>query len=200
MGAAVDLIGRSGGDWIHCDVMDGNFVPHITFGHKMVADIRARSALPLDVHLMVADPERLVDDFIDAGATGVTFHVEACVHAHKLVRRIQARGCLAGVSLVPSTPVAALEELAECVDQVLVMSVDPGAGGQAFIERSLDRIAALAALRAARGKKFRIAVDGGVNRGTAAAIRAAGADALIVGSAFFKAADPKAELVALRGD
>lgn len=160
----------------------------------MVADLRKKSALFFDAHLMTVEPESLVDAFMDAGADAVTFHVEACVHAHSLVQRIQSRGKKAGVSIVPSTPVAAIEELMRYVDLVLVMTVNPGFGGQKLIARCVEKVAEIAAFRKREGLSFDIAVDGGVNDATAAEVIEAGADILVMGSAFFESEDPEALL------
>jgi ribulose-phosphate 3-epimerase len=195
---AVRLIESSGGDWIHLDVMDGRFVPTITFGPKMVADIRPRTRLPLDVHLMVEDPASLVEAFVKAGSDFLTFHAEAAVHAHRLAEKIRSLGCRPGVSIVPSTPLSAIEELLPFVDLVLVMTVDPGFGGQGLIGGCLDKARRLAALRAERGLSFRISLDGGVNAGTYSACAASGADVFVMGSAFFASPDPAAELLLAR--
>jgi ribulose-phosphate 3-epimerase len=198
MAAGLALVESSGADWVHLDIMDNRFVPNLSFGPKMVADLRPRTRLPLDVHLMTLSPEDLADPFIKAGADWLTFHLEASVHAHRLVERIRSAGIHPGVSIVPSTPAAALEELLPLVDLVLVMTVNPGFGGQSLIPSCLEKAARLARWRKERGFGFRISLDGGVNRGTMAACAASGADVLVMGSAFFGAADPRAELLAAR--
>jgi ribulose-phosphate 3-epimerase len=199
LGSAVDAVGRSGADWVHLDVMDGRFVPNLTFGPKMVSDLRGRTGLPFDVHLMTEKPEDLVGSFAAAGADYLTFHIEACTHAHRLVQAIRGLGKKPGISLVPSTPADAVAELLGDVDQVLVMTVNPGFGGQEIIARCLEKVRRLAELRRERGASFLISVDGGVNESTAPAVRAAGADVLIAGSAFFAAADPAGLVARLRG-
>jgi ribulose-phosphate 3-epimerase len=170
--------------------MDGRFVPALTFGPKMAADLRPRTRLPLDVHLMTVEPERLAPAFIEAGADSLTFHLEAAPHAHRLAETIRASGAKPGISIVPSTPASLLSELLPVVDLVLVMTVDPGAGGQALIPSCLQKCAILAAERKARGLSFLISVDGGINQGTAGLASAAGADILVMGSALFSAPDP----------
>lgn len=196
---AVRLAEESGSDWIHLDVMDGSFVPNLTFGPKMVADIRKLTNLPLDVHLMIERPEQLVDEFIAAGADHITFHTEASVHIHRLIGKIHDAGKKAGLSIVPSTPVAVLNEMLPSVDIVLVMTVNPGFGGQSLIDSCLKKIRDLAGMRTKNSHSYHVAVDGGINRSTVESVRDAGADVLISGSAFFGSDNPKAEVTYFRG-
>ena len=193
IGRAVDLIEESPGAWIHMDVMDGDFVPNITFGHKMVSDVRKKTHLPLDVHLMVSHPDTQVRNFCAAGADTLTFHIEAAVHAHRIVQEIREREVKPGISLVPSTPVSHLREILPFIDLVLVMSVNPGFGGQSIIRECIDKVRDLARIREERGLSFLISVDGGINRHTSLGVIEAGADVLICGSAFFGAEDPQEE-------
>lgn len=188
--AGIETIERTAAEWIHLDVMDGHFVPPITFGPKMVKDIRSRTRRFLDVHLMIDEPGQHVDAFIEAGADGITFHAEAEVHAHRLVQRIRNKNVSPGVAIVPSTPIAAISELLSEIDLLLVMTVNPGYGGQSLIPRCLEKVGEAAAIRADRGLSFRIQVDGGINVVTASQARAAGVDVLVSGSSFFAAADP----------
>jgi ribulose-phosphate 3-epimerase len=194
MASAVALVASSGADWVHLDVMDGRFVPNLTFGPKMASDLRSRSGLPFDVHLMTLEPDRLVASFAEAGADWITFHIEAAVHAHRLCSTIRAAGARPGVSLVPSTPLSSLEEILPFVDLVLVMTVNPGFGGQDLIPSCLDKVRRLSKMREERGLAFRISVDGGVNRVTLPGVVAAGTDIVVLGSAFFGSSDPAAEV------
>lgn len=198
MGQAVERITAAGADMVHCDVMDGVFVPNITFGIKMIADIRKHTTLPLDVHLMIVQPEKYVEKFVAASADYVTIHVEATDVLRETLQKIRSLGCKCGAVISPDTPVSALEDCIGLCDMVLLMSVYPGFGGQGFIERSMDRLRELKALRDAKNPSVLIEIDGGVGVNNAAAIRAAGADVLVAGSAVFGAADYRAAMDALR--
>ncbi len=194
MGEAVQNVERWGADYVHCDVMDGMYVPNITFGQGMVAALKKYTSLPLDVHLMIAAPERYVEGFVEAGADIVTFHVEACTHQHRTLQAIRKSGARAGLVLNPGTPVETLDYLYEEVDMILFMSVNPGFGGQAFIPSVLRKVERAASEIQKRGLTVDIEVDGGVNDKNAPSLISAGANVLVAGNAIFLAPDP-AEMV-----
>ncbi|MCR4680707.1 MAG: ribulose-phosphate 3-epimerase [Bacteroidales bacterium] len=194
----IQMLNRSKADWIHLDIMDGVFVPNISFGIPVVKAVRALSKKPLDTHLMIVQPERYIHAFKEAGADMLTVHWEACTHLHRTIYQIKEEGMLAGVALNPHTPVAGLEDVINDLDMVLIMSVNPGFGGQKFIPRALDKIKALREMIDRNGSEALIEVDGGVCRDNIAAIVNAGADALVAGSAVFKAENPQEEISILK--
>lgn len=194
----VKAIEAAGADYVHVDVMDGRFVPNITIGPLVVEAVKRATTLPLDVHLMIVEPEKYIDDFAKAGAAIITVHQETCPHLHRTLQQIRNAGAKPSVVLNPSTPLSAIEEVLGEVSQVLLMSVNPGFGGQAFIPSTVDKVKRLRAMLDARGLAVDIEVDGGINPTTAKQVVAAGANVLVAGNAVFKAPDYKAAIAALR--
>lgn len=190
LGHDIDMINRSDAQWIHCDVMDGVFVPNISFGFPVIKAVSRLTDKPLDVHLMIVNPQNYIGQVRDSGAAIMNIHQEACIHLERTIQAIKGAGMKAAVTLNPSTPVIMLEDVIADLDMVLLMSVNPGFGGQAFIENTVAKIGRLKKLIAESGSKAIIEVDGGVNSETAPRLAAAGADALVSGSAVFNAPDP----------
>jgi ribulose-phosphate 3-epimerase len=190
----------AGADYVHVDVMDGRFVSNITIGPFIVEAIKRATALPLDVHLMIEAPERYIEDFAKAGSSIITVHAEATNHLHGVVQTIKKFGVRAGVSINPATPVTAIEEIIADVDLVLVMSVNPGFGGQSFIPASLDKIRSVRALMSERGLKAELEVDGGIKAGNIKEAAMAGADVFVSGSGIFGAGDYKRTIAAMRAE
>ena len=191
LGDAVAAAERGGADLIHVDVMDGHFVPNITIGPPVVKSLKRVATVPLDVHLMITDPDKYIGAFADAGAAMISVHVEVLPHLHRTIQAIKALGCKAGVVLNPSTPVVAISEVAGDVDFVLVMSVNPGFGGQTFIPRSESKVAEVRALLDRAGNAGLIEIDGGIDIGTVGRVVKAGARMLVAGSAIFGSTDPE---------
>ncbi|WP_394583628.1 ribulose-phosphate 3-epimerase [Cytobacillus firmus] len=199
LGEEIKDVERGGADYIHVDVMDGHFVPNITIGPLIVDAIRPVTKLPLDVHLMIEDPDSYIEAFANAGADYITVHAEACRHLHRTVHFIKSFGVKAGVVLNPATPVNIIEHVIEDIDMVLLMCVNPGFGGQKFIPSVLPKIAAVKKLADAKGLNIEIEVDGGVNEETAQLCIEAGANVLVAGSAIYNQKDRAAAIAALKG-
>jgi ribulose-phosphate 3-epimerase len=185
LGSSLDVIRERGGDMVHIDVMDGHFVPNLTIGPPVIRELRKRSTLPFDVHLMVTNPAEQAEWFIEAGADYLTFHIEAERHAHRLLSRICSAGIKAGISVVPSTPISLLQDVLPFVDLVLVMTVNPGFGGQTMIASCLEKVRDLKKIKRDRGLSYIVSVDGGVNAATLPSVLDAGTDLVVSGSAFF---------------
>lgn len=189
LGEDVSSIEKGGADLIHVDVMDGHFVPNISFGAAVMKSLNGKTELPYDVHLMIENPDKYLEDFVTDKTEYITVHQEACIHLHRTVQHIKGLGIKAGVSINPATSLTMIEEILDDIDLVLIMSVNPGFGGQKFIPSALSKIERLAKIREERGLKFKIEVDGGVTLNNAAQIANAGADILVAGSAVFGADD-----------
>jgi ribulose-phosphate 3-epimerase len=194
----VRAVEAAGADWLHLDVMDGHFVPNITFGPALVKAIKRVATRPLDVHLMIAPADPFLAAFAEAGADVITVHPEASPHLHRTLQAIRALGCKAGVALNPATPISSVKWVLDSTDLLLAMTVNPGFGGQAFIENQLGKIAALRRLIDSAGRDIRLEVDGGITPATAPRVRAAGADVLVAGTAVFGAPDYAAAIAALK--
>jgi len=198
LGDEISAVEAAGADWIHIDVMDGHFVPNISMGPFVVKAVKKTTKLPLDVHLMITHPDQFIPEFIQNGADSISVHVEACVHMNRTVDLIKSSGCRAGVVLNPATPLSDLEFILEYVDFVLIMSVNPGFGGQSFIKNSLDKVRLLKEMITARGLSTLIQIDGGVNEDNIKQIADAGADVFVAGSAIFGQKDYKKIISALK--
>lgn len=198
LGKEVAAVETAGADWIHIDVMDGRFVPNITYGPIIVAACKRATSLPLDVHLMIEKPEEIIPAFAEAGADYISVHAETCPHLHRTLQQIRELGVKPGVALNPATPLSSIEYIADQLEFVLVMSVNPGFGGQKFIQSSIEKIRALSDLLAQKNPAAVIQVDGGINAGTIAAVAKAGARCFVAGSAIFNTPDYAQTIAALR--
>jgi ribulose-phosphate 3-epimerase len=198
LGDVIEMLNHSEADMIHCDIMDGVFVPNISFGLPIVSHVHQISRKPLDVHLMIIDPDRYIDDFFKAGAANITVHYETCPHLHRTIQQIKELGIQAGVCLNPHTPVALLEDIVEYLDMVLIMSVNPGFGGQKFIENTYRKVGQLKNLIIQRNSNALIEVDGGVNLQTGEKLYKEGTDVLVAGSFVFSSANPIETIAALK--
>ena len=197
LGKACDMLNESEAAWFHLDVMDGSFVPNISYGLPIIEQIKKTTTKVMDVHLMIVHPDKYIADFKKAGADVLTVHYEACPHLHSTLQQIKAQGMKAGVALNPHTPVNLLKDVIKDIDVVWVMSVNPGFGGQKFIEHTYDKVRALKQMIVDAGATTLIEIDGGVTEHNAGALVKAGADVLVAGTTVFKAADPKAMIVTL---
>ncbi|HWV74161.1 MAG TPA: ribulose-phosphate 3-epimerase [Pseudosphingobacterium sp.] len=186
----IEMINRSEADWVHVDIMDGLFVPNISFGFPVLSAVKRHTEKPLDVHLMIVEPDRYLTQFKDAGASNITVHFEACTHLHRTIQKIKELGCKAGVALNPHTPINHLYDIIEDLDLVCIMSVNPGFGGQKFIENTYRRIRELRILAQGRNDKLLIEIDGGVNHENSLDLLKAGANVLVAGNTVFSAKDP----------
>lgn len=195
----VEMVNASEADWHHIDVMDGVFVPNISYGMPVVKAIEKSASKPLDVHLMIIDPDRYIEEFANLGATNLTVHYEACTHLHRTLQAIKAKNMKAGVALNPHTNVMLLEDTIKDIDIVIIMSVNPGFGGQSFIANTYEKIKVLKALITKKNASTLIEIDGGVTTDNAQKLVDAGADILVAGSFVFKSADPMATIKALKG-
>ena len=199
LGQEISIVEAAGADWIHVDVMDGHFVPNITLGPPIVSAIKPHTSLPLDVHLMIDKPEQYIADFAKAGADMITVHAEACIHLHRVIHLIKEHGVQAGIAINPGTPAAVIQEVLEDVDMVLIMTVNPGFGGQAFIPRTVQKVRQVRQwLNEASLFDVHIEVDGGITSETAPLVVEAGADVLVAGSAVFGQKDREAAIQAIR--